>query len=465
MGGGHDGQQLLYLIHFLLEVLQVPVPQMVSIRKIIPATRQVVAVSIAGNQDSLGVNSVITGEVDPLRMPKLISHKGQVALTSQGHCEQSNHLVQCERTVDAVCGGLRGRHLVVHVGSHHPECKGLGSHKCLVVGLGVGDALLIVASVLQAERDVAQVPGVVIMPLFHHLHPLVRNGHLQSVVEPDPALRHRPAECWHAAHVLTDGHNVRVERVQHVIGQHQVAHAVYVRVQTKVLRVVACELVLQPVVSVHHGGDAVEPESVKLVLLHPPAQVGEEEAHGLPMGVVEQAGIPHPVVAALPRVKQPGVRPVERVDAVQRVVGRVTVHDVHEDLQAVGVRGVNEVLELIGGAAAGRHGEEVSDVVSEGAVECMLLHCHELDGIVPQLGGAWHHIAGKLQVGGNLGLRRRHAHVALVDAERLGLLGARELEGVGLLRRWVVVHTVEWDLAGGLHSHLDPRRDAVDPLA
>jgi hypothetical protein len=48
---------------------------------------------------------------------------------------------------------------------------------------------------------------------------------------------------------------------------------------------------LQPVVVVHHRRHAVEAVPVELVLLHPPARVGDEEAEGLPVAVVEASAV------------------------------------------------------------------------------------------------------------------------------------------------------------------------------
>ena len=48
---------------------------------------------------------------------------------------------------------------------------------------------------------------------------------------------------------------------------------------------------LQPVVVVHHRRHAVEAVAVELVLLHPPARVGDEEAESLPVAVVEASAV------------------------------------------------------------------------------------------------------------------------------------------------------------------------------
>ena len=67
-----------------------------------------------------------------------------------------------------------------------------GSALHLVVGLSVGHAGLLVAPVGQRVHDVAHLPLVVRL-LAQQLDPLVRDGHLQPVVEADASLLHRPA--------------------------------------------------------------------------------------------------------------------------------------------------------------------------------------------------------------------------------------------------------------------------------
>mmetsp|Transcript_16610 Transcript_16610/g.28005 ORF Transcript_16610/g.28005 Transcript_16610/m.28005 type:complete len:362 (+) Transcript_16610:160-1245(+) len=55
--------------------------------------------------------------------------------------------------------------------------------------------------------------------------------------------------------------------------------------------------------------------------------------------------------------------------------------------------------------------------------------------------------------------------MALVDAQRPGLLGARVFELVLLLLGRVVVNAIEGDLTGGLHGHLDVQGDPIDKLS
>mmetsp|Transcript_57353 Transcript_57353/g.181562 ORF Transcript_57353/g.181562 Transcript_57353/m.181562 type:complete len:632 (+) Transcript_57353:346-2241(+) len=263
--------------------------------------------------------------------------------------------------------------------------------------------------------------------------------------------------------------------MHHVVGEHHVHDGVHVGVHAEVLVVVAGEGHLEAVVVVHHGGDAIEAVAVELVLIEPVAGVGEEVAHCLPVPVVEEARVPHPVVPAGARVEEV-VGAVEVVDAIDGVVGGVRVDDVHKHHEPEAMGLIDERLEVLGGAAAGGHAEEVGDVVPEGAVVGVLLHRHDLERVVPKVADAREDLGAELVVGVHLGVDGGHAHVALIDAERARLLRARVLEGVrvplledtggGVLAlRGVPNVAVEGDLTLGLSGPADVGGDAIVPLA
>ena len=59
----------------------------------------------------------------------------------------------------------------------------------------------------------------------------------------------------------------------------------------------------------------VAPEAVKAVLLQPHAQVGEQVAQHLGLRVVEQLGVPLPVVAPVPAAEVAALLPLAPVKA------------------------------------------------------------------------------------------------------------------------------------------------------
>ncbi len=296
-------------------------------------------------------------------MAELVAHEVEVPVPPERHRERPDHLVQGDPARGDRRVGRQRAHVVVHLLVHEPEGERLVPDQGLVVGLGVGDALLVVPPVLHGEHQVPHVPCLVGGPLLHHLDPLVGDRHLQPVVEADAALGDRVADARHAAHVLRDGDRPRIQRVHHVVGQHEVGQVLHVGLGPEVLPVVAREDHLQAVVQVHHAGDPVEAEAVELVLLQVEAQVGQQEAEHLPVAVVEEPGVPHPVVPAGARVEVVAVAAVKHVDAVVAVGGGVAVDAVHQDVEAQLVGPVDEGLELLGGAAPRADGKEVGHVV------------------------------------------------------------------------------------------------------
>ena len=76
--------------------------------------------------------------------------------------------------------------------------------------------------------------------------------------------------------------------------------------------------------------------------------------------------------------------------------------------------GVNELFEFFGGAESGGGGEEVGDVIAEGAVVGVFHNTHKLNGVVPGLNDAGQSMFTKFCVGANLRIFLRHADVGFV---------------------------------------------------
>ena len=135
---------------------------------------------------------------------------------------------------------------------------------------------------------------------------------------------------------------------------------------------------LARVVEVEHRGDGVHPQPVDVELLAPVTGVGDQEVAHLAAAVVELQGAPVGVggpqrvlVLVQGTAVELGQRPV-----VAREVRR---HPVHEDADPGPVQGVDQVLEVVGGAEPGRGRVEAGDLVAPGAAEGMLGDRHQLD--------------------------------------------------------------------------------------
>ena len=95
---------------------------------------------------------------------------------------------------------------------------------------------------------------------------------------------------------------------------------------------------------VHHACDAVKTETVKVILLHPEAEVAHEETEDLVVPVIEEAAIPELVSSAGTFMEVEMVSAVEVVEAIENVFASVRMDDVEEDGDTHAVRGVYELL-------------------------------------------------------------------------------------------------------------------------
>ena len=166
---------------------------------------------------------------------------------------------------------------------------------------------------------------------------------------------------------------------------------------------------------VEHAGDAIEAEAVEVEFVDPVAGVGEEKVEDFWFAVVEAAGVPGGVVAAVAGVKVLVGGAVEAGEAFVFVFDGVGMNEVDDDGDAGFVCGVDELFEFFGGAESGGGGVEVGDVIAEGAVVGVFHDAHELDGVVAGLNDAGEGVFAKFGVGADFGFFLCHADVGFVD--------------------------------------------------
>ncbi len=242
------------------------------------------------------------------------------------------------------------------------------------------------------------------------VHRLVRDV-LQRVVRPAHVPLHAEAEAADAARTgLVGGAGDAVPRGGLLgDGDHAGAAAVEGGVHLLeegdgVLVLAAAVLVRGPlavfarVVEVEHRGDGVHAQAVDVELLAPERGVGDQEVAHLLAAVVEGEGAP---VGVFRTQRVPGFVEMLPVELRERpVVAReVRGHPVHEDADTCLVEGVDEVLEVVGGAKACGGCVEAGDLVAPGAAEGVLGDRHQLHVREAQVGHVGRELLGQLTVG------------------------------------------------------------------
>ena len=253
--------------------------------------------------------------------------------------------------------------------------------------------------------------------------------------EPETALIHGTAEPGHAAHILRNGESPRTDALHKGSRQLQVGDSIHIHLRVKVAPQIRERLVT--VVQVKHTGNAIKAEAVETELLQPPSKVTEQELQHLVLAVVKQTAIPVRVATVpLTGVEVLTVRAVKVIQPLRYIFNSVRVHHIQQHGEAHPVRRVDEVFEILRRTEAVAGGKERGNMVTEGAVVRVLLHSHDLHGVVTQRGYTRQHIVRKLPVAVNARLLTGHADVALVDERNLhrGGIPPRIPPLIGVLR-------------------------------
>mmetsp|Transcript_16211 Transcript_16211/g.27850 ORF Transcript_16211/g.27850 Transcript_16211/m.27850 type:complete len:222 (+) Transcript_16211:1394-2059(+) len=221
-------------------------------------------------------------------MPKFVAHEAQPRLTPQGHGDSTDHLVHCDAPLHHwVCRGQRA-HASVHLLVHEPEGDCHVTNKGLIVAFRVPHGALSITPIAERAHNLHDTPVFILFGL-QQLNPLVWNCHAQPKVKAQAALGHWAAQGWHATHIFSNHNRIRHQLMDEVVCQHQICACVHVGVKAKVLRIVATEATVDAVVLVKHGGHTVKSEPIKLVLVQPPTEIGQQITDCFPVAVVQAA--------------------------------------------------------------------------------------------------------------------------------------------------------------------------------
>ena len=403
--GRVEGDQVLLeqMDHRLVEAVEVR-EEIVGVVHEVPLTTGVLtAPSVA-----------LPREIDPLRVTELVPHEIEVSAVDGRSGNETDHLMQRYSAVGHV-GRMTVLEVPVHVGVHEAEDDGLVAYECLVVTLGVGDGLLVLAAVGHLIEDMTGFP-VLILNLFDILDPEIGNTHGQTVVKSHAAVRYRASETRHAGHLFGDGDGIGFDLMNDLVSQREVHERIAVFVTVEVRRI-AVEVLAQTVTAVDHGGHTVETEAVEVVFVEPELTVRQQEMEHFVLAVVKAERVPGRVFAATAVMEILIACSVEVTESLEFVLDRMAVHEVHDDLHTASVRVVDERFEFVRCTETAGSSEEIRYVVSERAVVRVLLDGHDLHAVIAQFLNTRQHIATELLVRVHFLLLGTHADMALVDIE------------------------------------------------
>ena len=133
-----------------------------------------------------------------------------------------------------------------------------------------------------------------------------------------------------------------------------------------------------PIVEVQHVRDRVDAQPVDVELLEPKERVRNEEALHLRPPVVKIGRAPLAVLRARLVVGLVEVLTVKPAKPLF-VLAKMPRNPIHDDADAVLMRSVDEIAEIVRRAVAARHGEIARRLIAPRAVVWMLAERHEFD--------------------------------------------------------------------------------------
>ena len=228
----------------------------------------------------------------------------------------------------------------------------------------------------EGERDLVVVPLAVDRVERHVLEHVVHPAHVPLVVEAHAPHVDRLRDQRPGRRFLGNHQGLRMVLEDALIEFLEEVHGLEVaRVAVLVRRPLA---VLAAIVEVEHIRDCIDAQTVDVELLEPEHRVRDQEALDLRAAVVEVCRAPLPVLGKLLVVGLVERLAIEVAQALL-ILAEMARDPVHDDGDAVLMRLVHEIAEVVRCAEATRHGVITRDLVAPRAIEGMLTERHELD--------------------------------------------------------------------------------------
>ena len=173
----------------------------------------------------------------------------------QSHSPVDNHIF------------LVNAHTPVHFLIAQAEHNGLVPHQCLIVRFTVTDHLFVGAADGEFIINMIQIP-MLVRCSFQQADPHIRFSHGKAVVKANATLGNGNAQSGDGRHILRDQQSIRIDLPGQFCCQLQICHSFNIRIHGEIFAVVG-KSHAQTVIMIEHRGNAIEPESIKMVLRQP----------------------------------------------------------------------------------------------------------------------------------------------------------------------------------------------------
>ena len=274
----------------------------------------------------------------------------------------------------------------------------------------------------ERERDLVLVPFPIDRVKAHIVEHIIHPAHVPLVVEAHAAHEYRLRDQRPGGRFLRDHERVRMileyRRVQLLDEIHclEIARiAVFVRLPFAILA---------RIVQIQHIRHRVDAQPIDMILLEPEHRVRDEEAVHLRAAIVEIRRAPFPVLRPLLIVRLVERLPVKMPQPLL-ILAEMARHPVHDDRDAVRMRLIHQIHEILRLAIAARDREIARRLIAPGAIIRMLAERHELKMRIMHLLRVADELIRQVTVAQVAALQRAPpgAQMHLIDEHRL-LIGA-----------------------------------------
>lgn len=121
----------------------------------------------------------------------------------------------------------------------------------------------------------------------------------------------------------------------HVVCKLQIVKRFGIRVQAKVLVVMATETMTDTVRMIEHRCNAIESVAIELKFVQPIMTVAQQKSEHLPLRVVEQTRIPQTVKATSARMEVARLGAVEMVQAIFNVFACMRMYQIEQNVDSL----------------------------------------------------------------------------------------------------------------------------------